>query len=130
MKKKLIGIGLGTAMLLGMATPAFAEDTIAATLSTSVKVCNTTYQTTVKGIREQVTAGTLSKTDAKIQLKTAETTKNSCIKEAKAIAKSAQQARQAELKAKADARKAEMKAKAEAKRAEVKAKIEAKKAAR
>jgi hypothetical protein len=130
MKSKLIGLGIGAAMLLSFATPAFAEDTIASTLSTSIKACNTTYQTTVKSLREQVTAGTLTKTDAKTQLKSAETTKNACIKAARAVAKTAQEARQAEIKAAALAKRAEAKAKADAKRAEVKARVEAKKAAR
>lgn len=129
MRNKIIGFGIGFGVLLSSVTPVFAQESIGATLGAATKACNQTAKAENTRLRESAKNDTsLSKTELKLLLKAVETTRVACIKDAKAVAKTAMDKKRTEDKAKLEAKRAEAKAKIEAKKAEMKEKAEARKA--
>lgn len=107
MIRKIIAVLVSAGVLLGiLVAPAYAQDSSTSTVS----ACNQAAKNSLKNIREQFKAGSITKDQRNAQLKEVEKTRRVCVK-------TALEARRLELKAKAaaakavrDARKAERKA--------------------
>lgn len=90
-------------------------------LGQAIKACNMTAKDSLKTIRDDFKAGSITKDERNSKVKDVEKTRTSCIKDA-------QKSAEADRKAKLEAKKAELKAKMEARKAEARAKVGAQKA--